>query len=106
MRLCSKRPALARSERAVLLGAAAARNVDKAVRSRSRDWSQVQPEWGLAGNAAFIAAPRERTSGVDLGGRAFLHSYDQSSDDQIPILELIMTAPMVVASWINLQYFA
>jgi len=104
--LLEKAGALARSERAVLLGAAAARNVDKAVRSRSRDWSQVRPEWGLAGNAAFIAAPRERTSGVDLGGRAFLHSYDQSSDDGFRILELIMTAPMVVASWINLQYFA
>jgi uncharacterized protein len=103
--LLGKAGALARSERAVLLGAAAARNVDKAVCARSRDWSQVRPEWGLAGNAAFIAAPRERTSGVDLGGRAFLHSYDHSSDEGFRILELIMTAPMVVASWINLQYF-
>ncbi|MFY9657227.1 MAG: DUF2309 domain-containing protein [Methylocystis sp.] len=97
--------ALARSERAVLLGAATDRNIDKAVCARSRDWSQVRPEWGLAGNAAFIAAPRERTSGVDLGGRAFLHSYDHRSDEGFRILELIMTAPMVVASWINLQYF-
>jgi len=104
--LLGKAGALARSERAVLLGAPAARGVDKAIRARSRDWSQVRPEWGLAGNAAFIAAPRERTNGVDLGGRAFLHSYDHRLDKGFRILELIMTAPMVVASWINLQYFA
>jgi uncharacterized protein YbcC (UPF0753/DUF2309 family) len=65
----------------------------------------VRPEWGLAGCAAFIAAPRERTAGLDLGGRAFLHSYDWRVDDGFRVLELIMTAPMVVASWINLQYF-
>ena len=75
------------------------------MKARSRDWAQVRPEWGLAGNAAFIAAPRERTQGIDLGGRAFLHNYDWKLDAEFGVLELIMTAPMVVASWINLQYF-
>ena len=55
-----KAGALARAERAVLLGATGG-DVDRRVRARSRDWSQPRPEWGLAGNAAFIAAPRERT---------------------------------------------
>lgn len=77
----------------------------RSIARRSRDWSQVRPEWGLAGNAAFIAAPRERTRGVDLEGRAFLHSYDWRHDENFSILELIMTAPMIVASWINLQYY-
>lgn len=71
----------------------------------SCDWAQVYPEWGLAGNAAFIAAPRELTKGVDLGGRAFLHSYDHSTDENGSVLELIMTAPLVVAQWINAQYY-
>lgn len=73
---------------------------------RSQDWSQVRPEWGLAGNAAFIAAPRERTQHLNLKGRVFLHNYSPEADPQKSTLELIMTAPMVVANWINLQYYA
>jgi uncharacterized protein YbcC (UPF0753/DUF2309 family) len=97
--------ALARSERATLLGIAGSSNIGRRVMARSRDWSQVRPEWGLAGNAAFIAAPRVRTRGIDLGGRAFLHEYDYRKDAGFGVLELIMSAPMVVASWINLQYY-
>lgn len=80
--------------------------LDAHVKARARDWSQVRPEWGLAGNAAFIAAPRARTRGLDLQGRVFLHEYDPANDPEKTTLELILTAPMVVASWINLQYYA
>ncbi|GEO42877.1 UPF0753 protein [Skermanella aerolata] len=96
---------LARAERALLLGIDRTADVDHAVKARSRDWAQVRPEWGLAGNAVFIAAPRARTRGLDLGGRAFLHDYDWRRDDGFGVLALIITAPMVVASWINLQYY-
>ncbi|MEE4209399.1 MAG: DUF2309 domain-containing protein [Parvularcula sp.] len=95
-----------RRERASGLHVRGSRGVDRAVQERGRDWSQVRPEWGLAGCASFIAAPRERTRGVDLSGRAFLHSFDWRADEDNAILELIMTAPLVVASWINLQYYA
>ncbi len=97
--------AAARRERATALGLAGAGDVDAKVQARSRDWAQVRPEWGLAGCAAFIAAPRQRTRGIDLGGRAFLHDYVWADDTGFGILELIMTAPMVVASWISLQYY-
>jgi hypothetical protein len=96
---------LARAERSTLLGITAGANVNDAVKRRSKDWSQVRPEWGLAGCAAFIVAPRERTEGIDLDGRSFLHSYDWQQDTGFGVLELIMTAPMIVASWINLQYY-
>ena len=96
---------LARLERAALLGVSRGPASEKSVIARSRDWSQVRPEWGLAGNAAFIAAPRERSRGIDLGGRVFLHDYDWKLDTDFGVLELIMTAPMVVANWINLQYY-
>ena len=101
----AKASSLARAERALLLGIGKGADIGRAVTARSRDWAQVRPEWGLAGNAAFIAAPRQRTRGLDLGGRAFLHDYDWRKDAGFGVLELIMTAPMVVASWINLQYY-
>ncbi|MET3725784.1 YbcC family protein [Sphingomonas trueperi] len=73
--------------------------------ARGRDWAEVRPEWGLAGCSAFIAAPRARTAGRSLGGRAFLHDYDWQADADLSVLELILTAPVVVASWISLQYY-
>jgi len=72
---------------------------------RARDWSEVRPEWALAGCRAFIAAPRGRTAGRSLEGRAFLHNYDWRADEGYGVLELILTAPVVVASWISLQYY-
>ena len=95
-----------RIERAKRFNLVEGSDVDEAVLRRSTDWAQVRPEWGLAGCRAFIAAPRRRTLGVDLGGKAFLHSYDWRSDDGFGVLELILTAPVVVASWISLQYYA
>lgn len=78
---------------------------DKATVIRSKDWAQVRPEWGLAKNAAFIVAPRWLTKNTDLEGRAFLHSYEWQTDVSSSSLTTILTAPMVVAQWINAQYF-
>lgn len=73
---------------------------------RATDWSEVRPEWGLAGNAAFIVAPRDVTKNANLAAKTFLHSYDYARDTDGSVLETIMTAPMIVANWINMQYFA
>jgi len=91
----------ARTERAARLPGAKWNTVA----SRAYNWAETRPEWGLAGCAAFIAAPREATAGKDLGGRSFLHSYDWQADEGFATLELIITAPVVVASWISLQYY-
>ncbi len=73
---------------------------------RAYDWSQVRPEWGLAGCSSFIIGNRATSKAIDFQGRAFLHNYDWQSDPENKILEAILTAPMVVTSWINLQYYA
>ncbi len=101
---------LTRAERAPALGLEALEQrpaeLERSIRARGGDWSQTRPEWGLAGNGAFIVAPRERSRGIDLAGRAFLHDYDWRSDENGSVIELIMTAPMVVTHWINMQYYA
>ena len=93
---------IARTERAVRLPRAGAGD---AIAARSTDWAETRPEWALAGCSAFIAAPRSRTRGKALDGRAFLHDYDWTRDNDSGVLELILTAPVVVASWISLQYY-
>jgi uncharacterized protein YbcC (UPF0753/DUF2309 family) len=74
------------------------------LRRRANDGAQTRPEWGLAGNASFIIAPRHRSQGAVLDGRTFLHDYDAGNDADGSVLELLMTAPMLVTHWINWQY--
>ena len=98
-----------RRERAPGLGLSARTPGDKLLsqlRRRANDGAQTRPEWGLAGNAAFVIAPRARSRGVALEGRSFLHDYEASQDADGSVLELLMTAPMLVTHWINWQYHA
>ena len=106
----------ARAERAPALGLAvqAKTSLEKsnpaqllrALKARANHWAEVRPEWALANNAAFIVAPRWRSQHLNLAGRSFLHDYNWQADTELKLLELIMTAPMVVTNWINMQYHA
>jgi len=72
---------------------------------RHSNWAELIPEWSLANNASMIIGPREYTRDINLNGRTFLHSYDPTLDIDGAILESILTAPVVVAHWINAQYY-
>lgn len=99
---------IARRERApkLALGELSDAALHAAVIKRARNWAEVRPEWGLAGNAAFIVAPRERTRHMNLEGRVFLHDYRFDDDKDYAILEAIIAGPVTVAHWINFQYYA
>jgi len=80
----------------------------KAARKAQRnavDWAQVRPEWGLARNAGFIIGRRHLTETTDLKGRTFLHSYDHRVDPRGRLLESILTGPLIVAQWINMEHY-
>lgn len=99
--------AATRSERAASLGVTCFEDeaLELQIKARGQDISQVRPEWGLANNAAIFIGSRSRTAGVHLDGRVFLHDYDHAADSDHQVLQLILSAPVVVASWINLQYY-
>lgn len=80
-------------------------NKFRGTKRRSVDWSQVRPEWGLSKHSAFIIGRRLLTQGLNLEGRTFLHSYDYLQDPMGKYLEIIMTAPMIVGNWINMEHY-
>ncbi len=77
----------------------------RVARRNAYDWSQVRPEWGLSRNAAFIIGRRHLTEQLDLQGRVFLHSYDYRCDRKERLLENILTGPLVVGQWINMEHY-
>lgn len=95
-----------RMERSLRMRVSNTKAIEKSVLKRSKDWSEVRPEWGLAGCHIFVVGPRERTKNMNFSGQSFMHSYNWQQDQGFEVLESIMTAPMVVTSWINLQYYA
>lgn len=105
LEISSKKARLNRASKLGLEGSSE-KEIHADIIARSGDWSQVRPEWGLAGNASFIVAPRESTAKLDLDGRAFLHHYQTEHDPEGGLLAAILGGPMVVGSWINLQYYA
>ncbi|MGE3318933.1 MAG: putative inorganic carbon transporter subunit DabA [Candidatus Berkiella sp.] len=72
---------------------------------RAFHYAELIPEWSLANNAAMIIGPRRLSENANLDGRVFLHSYEPDLDPDAHILEGILTAPMIVAHWINAQYY-
>ena len=80
--------------------AAALRHVSQ----RAGDLAQVRPELGHATNAVCVIGRRYRTRGLFLDRRAFLVSYDPTTDQDGEILTRTLAAVGPVGSGINLTY--
>jgi len=80
-------------------------DADKQALRNAMDWSQVRPEWGLSRNVYFIIGRRSLTETFSLEGRAFLNSYDYRIDRKLRLLENILTGPLVVGQWINMEHY-
>jgi uncharacterized protein YbcC (UPF0753/DUF2309 family) len=100
-RLCARERCIELGEVAVETSEAAA----KRVKRHAMDWTQVRPEWGLSKNASFIIGSRTLTRALDLEGRAFLHSYDHRQDPSGELLIGILSGPLIVAQWINMEHY-
>ena len=77
----------------------------KDVEKNAYDWSQVRPEWGLSGNYAFIIGERYLTRKADFKGKVFLHSYNYRIDKKGFLLENILSGPLIVGEWINMEHY-
>jgi uncharacterized protein YbcC (UPF0753/DUF2309 family) len=100
-RLCALERCGALGETGISSAEAAARRVKR----HALDWTQVRPEWGLSKNACFVIGRRALTQASSLDGRAFLHSYDHRIDPEGTLLEGILSGPLIVAQWINLEHY-
>ncbi len=100
-RLCARERCVELGETGVDSSEAAARRVKR----HAMDWTQVRPEWGLSKNASFIIGSRTLTRALDLEGRAFLHSYDHRQDPSGELLVGILSGPLIVAQWINMEHY-
>ncbi len=75
------------------------------VEGRSRDLSQVRPEWGHCTNAVAVVGRRALTQGLFLDRRTFVISYDPDGDPDGSIVQRILLAMGPVGAGINLEYY-
>ncbi len=75
------------------------------VEQRSRDLSQVRPEWGHCTNAVAVVGRRALTQGLFLDRRTFVISYDPNIDPDGSIVQRILLAMGPVGAGINLEYY-
>ncbi len=75
------------------------------VEQRSTLLAQPRPEYGHCTNSICIVGRRATTRGLHLDRRAFLVSYDPTSDVGDAILERILAAVGPVGAGISLEYY-
>lgn len=79
--------------------------VRKAIHSRSVSLFEPRPELGHGTNTLAIIGRRETSKGLFLDRRAFLNSYDYTTDPDGAILSAVMRPIGLVCGGINLEYY-
>jgi uncharacterized protein len=79
--------------------------VRKAIHSRSVSLFEPRPELGHGTNTLAIIGRRKITKGLFLDRRAFLNSYDYTTDPDGTILSAVMRPIGLVCGGINLEYY-
>jgi len=79
--------------------------VRKAIHSRSVSLFEPRPELGHGTNTLAIIGRRQTTKGLFLDRRAFLNSYDYTTDPEGEILTAVMRPIGLVCGGINLEYY-
>ncbi|MBL0055218.1 MAG: DUF2309 domain-containing protein [Chitinophagaceae bacterium] len=79
--------------------------VRKAIHSRSVSLFEPRPELGHGTNTLAIIGRRRTSKGLFLDRRAFLNSYDHSTDPDGAILTAVMRPIGLVCGGINLEYY-
>ena len=75
------------------------------VEARADDLAQPRPEYGHATNAVAVIGRRARTRGLFLDRRAFLISYDATTDPDGRLLARLLASVVPVGAGINLEYY-
>jgi len=79
--------------------------VRKAIHNRSVSLFEPRPELGHGTNTLAIIGRRQITRSLFLDRRAFLNSYDYTTDDDGTILSAVMRPIGLVCGGINLEYY-
>ena len=79
--------------------------VRKAIHNRSVSLFEPRPELGHGTNTLAIIGRRQVTKGLFLDRRAFLNSYDYTTDPDGTILSAVMRPIGLVCGGINLEYY-
>ena len=79
--------------------------VRKAIHSRSVSLFEPRPELGHGTNTLAIIGRRQTSKGLFLDRRAFLNSYDYTTDADGTILSAVMRPIGLVCGGINLEYY-
>lgn len=79
--------------------------VRKAIHNRSVSLFEPRPELGHGTNTLAIIGQRQASKGLFLDRRAFLNSYDYTTDPDGTILSAVMRPIGLVCGGINLEYY-